>query len=110
MENQNIEYKESWQDEYLEWICGYANAHGGILFIGKDNDGITKGIDKPHELLKKIPDKITHTMGIIADVNLHHDGQNDYIEIIVEKYPSLVSYRGRYHYRSGNQMPSIWNC
>ena len=23
-ENQNVEYKESWNDKYLEWICGYA--------------------------------------------------------------------------------------
>ena len=28
--------KESWRDEYLKWLCGYANAHGGTLFIGKD--------------------------------------------------------------------------
>ena len=30
-ENQNVEYKESWCDKCLEWICGYANATGGIL-------------------------------------------------------------------------------
>ena len=24
-ENQNVEYKESWYDKYIEWICGYAN-------------------------------------------------------------------------------------
>ena len=28
-ENQNIEWKSKWKDEYLEWICGYANAQGG---------------------------------------------------------------------------------
>ncbi len=28
-ENQNIEYKESWRDEYVKWICGFANAQGG---------------------------------------------------------------------------------
>ena len=30
-EHQSIEWKEAWRDEYLEWICGYANANGGIL-------------------------------------------------------------------------------
>ena len=30
-ENQNIEYKQSWRDEYLKWICGFANASGGIM-------------------------------------------------------------------------------
>ena len=29
-ETQTIEFKQSWHDEYLEWICGYANAYGGI--------------------------------------------------------------------------------
>jgi hypothetical protein len=23
-ENQHVEYKVSWHDKYLEWICGYA--------------------------------------------------------------------------------------
>lgn len=23
IENQNIEWKESWRDEYLKWICGF---------------------------------------------------------------------------------------
>ena len=25
-ESQNIEYKQSWRDEYLKWICGFARA------------------------------------------------------------------------------------
>jgi len=35
-ESQNIEWKESWRDEYFKWVCGYANAQGGKLFIGVD--------------------------------------------------------------------------
>ena len=35
-EHQSIEWKESWQDEYLKWICGYANAYGGTIYIGTD--------------------------------------------------------------------------
>ena len=33
-ESQNIEFKESWRDEYQKWICGFANAQGGVLYIG----------------------------------------------------------------------------
>ena len=36
-EFQNIEFKESWRDEYQKWICGFANAQGGVLYVGKDN-------------------------------------------------------------------------
>ena len=25
-ETQNTEWKASWRDEYLKWICGFANA------------------------------------------------------------------------------------
>ncbi|HPC16971.1 MAG TPA: hypothetical protein P5318_12250 [Candidatus Hydrogenedentes bacterium] len=28
-ENQRVEWKESWRDEYLRWVCGFANADGG---------------------------------------------------------------------------------
>lgn len=30
-ENQQTEWKESWRDEYLRWVCGFANAEGGVL-------------------------------------------------------------------------------
>ncbi len=39
-EDQNIEFKELWKDQYLKWICGFANADGGKLFIGIDDKGI----------------------------------------------------------------------
>lgn len=38
-EHQNIEWKQSWRDEYLKWICGFANAQGGTLGIGKKDRG-----------------------------------------------------------------------
>ena len=31
MESQNIEWKESWRDEYMKTICAFANASGGTL-------------------------------------------------------------------------------
>lgn len=46
-------------------------------------------------------------MGIIADVNLCYKGDLAYIEIIVDKYPSLISYHGKYYYRSGSTMREI---
>ena len=30
-ENHNTEYKRIWKDEYLKWVCGFANAHGGQI-------------------------------------------------------------------------------
>ena len=39
-ENQNIEWKQSWRDEYLKWVCGFANAQGGTLEIESWGHGI----------------------------------------------------------------------
>lgn len=30
-EKQNVEWKAIWKDEYLQWICGFANAQVGTL-------------------------------------------------------------------------------
>lgn len=100
-EHQSIEWKESWRDEYLKWICGYANAYGGTIYIGTNDNGKVVGINNARELLEQIPNKITDTMGIIADVNLLYQGELEYLQISVDKYPALISFRGKYYYRSG---------
>lgn len=57
-ENQNIEWKSSWRDEYLKWICGFANANGGSLEIGKDDNGNLVGLDDAKKLMEDLPNKI----------------------------------------------------
>ncbi len=101
-ESQNIEYKQSWRDEYLKWICGFANANGGSIFIGKDDNGNVVGVTDAKRLLEEIPNKVRDILGILVDVNLHTTNQVDFIEIIVEGYPYPVNYKGQYHYRSGS--------
>jgi hypothetical protein len=32
---QNIEYNSSWHNNYLKWICGFANAQGGRIYVSK---------------------------------------------------------------------------
>jgi len=101
-ETQNIEYKSSWRDEFLREICGFANAQGGTLYIGKDDNGNVVGIENSKRLLEELPNKITTILGIVSDVNLQETEQGDYIEIIVEPQPNPVNYKGEYHYRSGS--------
>ena len=101
-ESQNTEYKSGWRDEYLKWICGFANANGGSIFIGKDDSGNVIGLADAGKLMEEIPNKVRDTLGILVDVNLHAIKQRDFIEIIVEGYPYPVNYKGQYHYRSGS--------
>lgn len=36
-ESQRTEWKASWRDDHLRWVCGFANAGGGVLVIGRDD-------------------------------------------------------------------------
>lgn len=101
-ESQNIEYKSNWKDEYLKWICGFANAHGGTIFIGKEDDGKVVGLSNAKKLLEDIPNKVRDILGIVVDVNLYAENGKDYIEIKIGPHPYPVSYKGQYHYRSGS--------
>lgn len=101
-ENQNIEYKSTWRDEYLKWICGFANANGGIIYIGKNDLGEVVGILDAKKLLEEIPNKVKDILGIVVDVNLLRKKKGDVIEIVIEAYPYPVNYKGQYHYRSGS--------
>lgn len=41
-ESQNIEFKESWRDEYLKWICGFAN----MFFRASEIEAWGRGIER----------------------------------------------------------------
>ncbi|MDD3772486.1 MAG: ATP-binding protein [Weeksellaceae bacterium] len=101
-EQQNIEWKEPWRDEYLKWICGFANAKGGKLIIGIDDNGKIVGVENYKRLMEDIPNKIQNHLGIVCDVNLVEAGNKNVIEIDVMPYDIAISYQGKYHYRSGS--------
>lgn len=100
-ESQNIEFKESWRDEYLKWICGFANAQGGRLYVGMRDNGEICGVSEIKKLMEDIPNKVRDLMGILVDVNSLIDENKEYIEIVTEAYPYPISYHGHYYLRSG---------
>ena len=66
-EKHNVEWKEVWKDEYLNWICGFANAQGGTIYVGIDDSGNIIGLKNSKKLLEDIPNKIKNAMGIIQE-------------------------------------------
>ena len=101
-ESQNIEWKQSWRDEYLKWICGFANAKGGKIHIGKDDQGNVTGVENFKRLMDDIPNKITSGLGLVCDVNLHQEANKYYIEIEVHPHDVPISFHGKYYFRSGS--------
>lgn len=106
-ESQHREWKESWRDEYLRWICGFANAEGGVLAIGRNDEGRVVGVPDAKRLLVELPNKVRDLLGIVVAVNLRRTGGKEYLEIVTPAYPSPISYRGHYYQRSGSTLQEL---
>ncbi len=106
-ENQHIEFKQSWRDEYLQYLCGFANAQGGTLYIGINDEGNVCGISNAHKLLENLPNQINQTMGLLAQVDLFTQDDKEYISIHVDAADQAISYRGKFYYRSGSTLQEM---
>ena len=78
-ESQSIEWKWSWQDDYLKWLCGYANTDGGLLYIGVNDDGYVVGAEDSKQLLEILPNKIRDKLGIIVSIRVYTSLRGDNI-------------------------------
>lgn len=76
------------------------NAQGGQIYIGKDDIGNVIGVEDYKKLMDEIPNKINNNMRIISEVNLLHEGDKHFIEIVVHSYSISILLRGRYYYRN----------
>jgi len=92
-EQQNIEYKESWRDEYLKWVCGFANARGGKIFIGIDNKGNVTGLPDYRNLMEEIPNKVVGHLGLVVDVNLRKKQKRIISKLLLNqaRWPFLIT-------------------
>ena len=106
-ENQQIEFKQAWRDEYLQYLCGFANAQGGTLYIGIDDNGTICGIANARKLLENLPNQINQTMGLLAQVDLLTKDDKEYISIHVNAANQAISYKGKFYYRSGSTLQEM---
>lgn len=101
-ENINIEYKASWDDKYLKQLCSFANAQGGTLFIGIDDNSDIIGVDNYAKLIEDLPNKIQSKLGIFAEVELLESDNKHYIKILVSPSNMAISLSGQYYQRTGS--------
>lgn len=98
------EFKRKWRDDYLEHICGMANAEGGIISIGLDDNGNAIGLsDKDvRKLQEDIPNKIIDGLHMYnIKVNLKEQAGRYYIDIEVPKSNEIISLNGKSYIRIG---------
>ena len=107
LENQNIEYKEIWKDEYFKQVCAFANTNGGKIIVGINDLGIPVGVDNLKNLLETIPNKSVQFLGLTIDVNSDIKNKKQILVIEVNKSSTPISYKGRYYYRSGSTVQEL---
>lgn len=96
-----IEYKRQWDDEWLKWLCGLANADGGTLYIGISDKQHIIGVDNSKKLMEDIPNKIVSKLGIYPDVRLLEEDGKEIIEIEVAPSQESVLLDGVLYKRVG---------
>jgi len=106
-ETQNIEFKESWRDEYLRIISAFANSQGGKLFLGVKDNGDILGVNNGKKLLEDIPNKSIQFLGLTINVNLVHRNNFNIVEVIVLPSDVPISYKGKYYIRSGSTVQEL---
>lgn len=107
METQTVEYKRQWKDEYLHYISAFANAQGGVLYVGKGDDGQIVGIDNAKYLLENLPNKIVQATGIVPEINILQANGKDYLSISVRPSEQPISCNGKYYLRSGSTIQEL---
>lgn len=106
-ENKDIEFKRKWNDEYLKTLCAFANADGGVMFVGMDDDGNPVEIKDLKKLLEDLPNKIKNKLGILASVSLEKVRGKEVIKIEVHPSDVPVSYNGKFYLRTGSTVQEI---
>ncbi len=102
IENQHIEFKEIWKDEYMKTLAAFANTAGGKLIVGKNDKGNNIGINNVQYLLENLPNKIVQRLNIQPIVK-HLVVENiDLVEIEVMPYDTAISFNGKFYIRTGS--------
>jgi len=96
-----IEYKRQWDDEWLKWICGFANSDGGTLYIGITDKEHIYGVENSKKLMEDVPNKIVSKLGIYPDVRLLEEEGKEIIEIEVAPSQESVLLDGVLYKRVG---------
>jgi ATP-dependent DNA helicase RecG len=106
-ETHNIEYKQKWNDDCLKAISAMANANGGRLFVGLDDQGNPVELKNAKKLLEDIPNTIRNRLNILSTVELDKRAEHKIICITISPSSIPVSFNGKYYLRSGSTVQEM---
>ena len=67
MEDQTHEWKLSWNDRCLMDVCAMYNSQGGMLTVGRTDDGTFVGVEDPCKLIEIIRHDVREAMHVIIE-------------------------------------------
>jgi len=106
-ENQNIEFKSIWKDDFIKHICAFSNANGGELWIGINDHSETVGAENWEKLLEEIPNKTVQHLGVVVSVENRNVDEKSILVFGVKQSPTPISFKGRYFVRSGSTVQEL---
>lgn len=106
-ETHNIEYKQQWSNDCLKVISAMANANGGTLFIGIDDQGNPVELKNTKKLLEDIPNTIRNRLNILPIVEMDVKTGHKIIRIAIPPSSTPVSFNGKYYLRSGSTVQEL---
>jgi len=104
-ENEQVEFKSSFDKEAIETLCAFANTAGGSILLGVDNRGAVKGVDLGRETLQNWNNQIKQSCSpsILPESEIVIQEGKKIVILSIQEYPvKPISCKGRYYKRLNN--------
>ena len=101
MEYTFTDYRETWTEECLKIICGFANNEGGAFMIGVNSEGYICGVQNVEALKEIVSNDIKTELELKCDVMNSKLYGKDVIMVNINSQQDPISYKGELYFRSG---------
>jgi len=104
-ENEQIEFKKSFDKEAVESLSSFANTKGGSVLIGVEDSGVVKGVSVGKETLQNWNNQIKQscTPSILPDTDIISYEDKKIVVLTIPEYPvKPICCKGKYFKRVNN--------
>lgn len=104
-ESEQTEFKTSFQKEVIETVVAFANAKGGKVLIGINDNGEITGVNLQKETLQNWLNqiKLTTSPAVIPNISVEEIDNKKTVIIEVKEYPiKPINYKHKYLIRQAN--------